>query len=156
MPTQTSLLLEELPANAWRKFACGSWTRVLPERTTQPEYRRIASQIYLPQEFIALPVTTINARITILKSVNTWTQCYSFVGQGSESLLTFMRRTPNRGASPCRETVKTITKSHLIRGSSIGEKGGYVPPIAIPRTAQILASFPAETSMLYEVVRRRG
>jgi hypothetical protein len=33
---QTSLLLFELPTNASRKFKCGSLTRVLPERTTQP------------------------------------------------------------------------------------------------------------------------
>ena len=32
----TSLLLCELPANALRKFACGSSMCVRPERTTQP------------------------------------------------------------------------------------------------------------------------
>jgi hypothetical protein len=32
----TSLLLLELPANAFLKFACGSLTRVFPESTTQP------------------------------------------------------------------------------------------------------------------------
>lgn len=82
---QTSLLLVELPANAWRKFACGSWTRVLPERTTQPEYQWVASRVYLPKKFIALPVTTINARITVLKIVNTWIQCNSFVGHGRQT-----------------------------------------------------------------------
>jgi len=65
-----------------------------------------------------------------------------------------MRRTPNRGANPCRETVKTMTKAHLNRCSWMGEKGSHAPAIAIPRTTQMLASFPAETSMLFEVVRR--
>jgi hypothetical protein len=34
---QTSWALFELPANAWRKFTCGSLTRVLPESTIQPK-----------------------------------------------------------------------------------------------------------------------
>ena len=29
----------------------------------------------------------------------------------------------------------------------MGEKGSHAPPIAIPRTAQMLPSFPAETSI---------
>jgi hypothetical protein len=33
----TSWALFELPANAWRKFTCGSLTRVLPESTIQPK-----------------------------------------------------------------------------------------------------------------------
>ena len=95
----------------------------------------------------------MNARITILKSVNTWTQCHSFVRRGSKRLLAFMKRIPNRGASPCRETAKTITKAYSSSCSWMGEKGTFTPPIAIPRTAQIPASFPAETSTLLKVVR---
>ena len=44
------MLLCELPANAWRKFACGSWMCVWPARTAQP-------------------VTTMKRRMAILKTL---------------------------------------------------------------------------------------
>lgn len=50
----TSLLLCELPSNALRKLTCGSATRVLPDRTTQP-------------------VTTMKTRIMILNTLRACT-----------------------------------------------------------------------------------
>ena len=38
----------------------------------------------------------------------------------------------------------------------MGEKASDAPPMAIPRTAQMLPSFPAETSMLLDAVRQSG
>jgi hypothetical protein len=38
----------------------------------------------------------------------------------------------------------------------MGKKGSHAPPMAIPRTAQMPPSFPAETSMLLEAVRQSG
>ena len=102
-------------------------------REDNPTWGSVICILYIaPSKSVALPVTTMNARITILKSVNTWTQCHSFVRRGSKRLLAFMSRTPNRGASPCREAVKTITEAHLSRCSWMREKGSEHPRWLFP------------------------
>ena len=65
----------------------------------------------------------MNVRMTVLKSVNPWTQRNYFIGHGSKPILAFMSRTPNRGASPCSETVKTMTEALLSRCSGWESKG---------------------------------
>ena len=49
---QTSLLLFELPTNAWWKFNWGSLTRVLPERTTQPRSRIVFQTFIVTKETV--------------------------------------------------------------------------------------------------------
>lgn len=64
---RTSKLLVELPAKAFRKFACGSVMEVRPERTTQPGDR--GQRLCVWRRCGYLPAMTMKSRMTILNTL---------------------------------------------------------------------------------------
>lgn len=135
----TSLLLFELPANAFRKLTCGSWIDVRPESTTHPMILMVsdvgiagkASRTGNDDEEQDDDLEYAEALRSKL------VQC--LMHQSASNQRTFITRTPIRGVRPCRSTAKQMAKGRL-KWEGRGKEATCLLPTAIPRVVHRVAS----------------